>query len=279
MEELSSGKINFFNVVDKFIETEKISHAYLIEIDDYDCDFQCILDFIKMLFCKCKFNDLKENYLCKAIDNNTYPDLKIIEPTGQWIKKSQLLELQSEYSNKSLLNNLRIYVIKEAEKLNGSSANTILKFLEEPEDGIIAILVTKNRYQVMNTILSRCQILSIHNGKTNDFSNEAVKILQYISKKDELFINYNEIIEFLLPDKQCAKDLLNQVEHILMLYVNSLADKQKCCSLEISNILKDININSIINYIIIIENELQKLVYNVNYKLWLDCLFAQLIGG
>ena len=52
---------------------------------------------------------------------------------------------------------------KEADKLNMSSANTILKFLEEPEDDIVAILVANNRYAVIETILSRCQVLSLKN--------------------------------------------------------------------------------------------------------------------
>ena len=43
----------------------------------------------------------------------------------------QLLELQKEYSNTSLLNNKRIYIIKNAEKMNQASGNTILKFLVE----------------------------------------------------------------------------------------------------------------------------------------------------
>ena len=29
----------------------------------------------------------------------------------------------------------------------------------------------------------------------------------------------------------------------------------------------------------IIESELKKLEYNINYKLWLDSLFAKMIGG
>ena len=62
-------------------------------------------------------------------------------------------------------------IIKETEKLNASSANTILKFLEEPEDGIIAILLTDNRYHVLDTILSRCQILSL---KENEFKLKKV---------------------------------------------------------------------------------------------------------
>ena len=52
-----------------------------------------------------------------------------------------------------------LFIIYNAEKLNTSSANTILKFLEEPEENIIAVLTTDNRYQVLDTILSRCQNL------------------------------------------------------------------------------------------------------------------------
>ena len=87
-----------------------------------------IFFIIKMII-----NDESANCL---IDNGNYPDLKIIEPDGNVIKKVQLLSLQEQFKNKSFLNNKMIYVIKEAEKLNDSSGNTILKFLEEPEEDI-----------------------------------------------------------------------------------------------------------------------------------------------
>ena len=41
------------------------------------------------------------------------------------------MSLQKEYHNTSLLGNKRIYIIMHAECLNASSANTILKFIEE----------------------------------------------------------------------------------------------------------------------------------------------------
>ena len=37
--------------------------------------------------------------------------------------------------------------------------------------------------------------------------------------------------------------------------------------------------NYLINIISVIEDEIQKLNFNVNYKLWLDSMFAKLIGG
>ena len=52
-----------------------------------------------------------------------------------------------------MLDNKRIYVIKEADKMNLFASNTLLKFLEEPVDDVIAILLTTNRYKIINTVL------------------------------------------------------------------------------------------------------------------------------
>ena len=71
--------------------------------------------------------------------------------------------------------------------------NTILKFLEEPQAGIIAILITANRYQLLETIISRCQIISL-NGQAN-FLNEKdtfQKIGYLITDTDE---EYQKFIE------------------------------------------------------------------------------------
>ncbi len=48
-------------------------------------------------------------------------------------KKDQLLTLQEDFRMKSIEGSKRIYIISEADKLNVQAANSILKFLEEPE--------------------------------------------------------------------------------------------------------------------------------------------------
>ena len=138
-------KNNFINYIDNFILNNKISHAYLIEVDNYEDDLKYIYDFIKMILLNCEYEKIDNNSdIIKQIDSNNYPDIRVISTDTSIIKKSQLLELQEEYNNKSLLDNKRVYIILEAEKLNDSAANTMLKFLEEPEDDIIAFLITNN---------------------------------------------------------------------------------------------------------------------------------------
>ena len=180
MRNLSIVKKKFFDYLDHIIENNKISHAYIIEIDNYDQDMVDIYDFVKMILFNKKHNELEQvnEGIIQFIDNNMYPDIKLIKPDGNNIRKRQLVELQKEYSNTSLLNNKRIYIIKNAEKMNQASGNTILKFLEEPEDNIIALLLTDNRYSVLETILSRCQILSLK--ETNLLDEEEEQFLEFL---------------------------------------------------------------------------------------------------
>lgn len=279
MIDLSVNKKKFYEIIDKIIDNSKLSHAYLIEINDYDIDFQDILNFIKMILLNKNsefvFND--NSNISYLVNNLSYPDLKIIEPEGQWIKKNQLLNLQEDFKNKSLFNNKRIYIIKEADRLNSSSANTILKFLEEPESNVIGILLTKNRYHVLDTILSRCQILSLSDDYSLcEFSDETIEFLNFILNKEDLFINYNYIVSSILVEKKITKKILSEIEFILLRYVNNnfsfLSDKT-------INLIKKYDIDEIVNIISVIEEELLKLDYNVNFKLWMDCFFAKIIGG
>ncbi len=282
----SDNIYNFFHIVQKLVEFNRISHAYVIEIDDYDRDFQYILDFVKIILCQKEnktidIHNCGDCHLCSLIDSNNYLDLKIIEPDGSFIKKKQLLDLQVDYSNKSLLDNKRIYIIKEAEKLNTASANTILKFLEEPEDNIIAILVTNNRYRLLETILSRCQVLSLKNSINVVSDLETIIFfLKALIKKDDLFVKYTEMVNSFLSDKILAKQFFSDLEIILINFLCYSVDSVDfSCGEEICFVLKNVDFTDIVGYISIIEEEINKLEYNVNYKLWMDSLFARLIGG
>lgn len=275
----SSSSSNFVFQVDKIVQSNMISHAYIIQVKNYEEDFLLVKMFIKVILCneKKKVNDITSCNLCNVcslIDSNNYPDLYIIEPDGKEIKKSQLLGLQKEFQNKSLLDNKRIYILKEADKLNESAANTILKFLEEPSENIIAILVTTNRYKMLETVLSRCQVLSIDSeNKKLIYSNEIIDLVNFMCDGSALFINYGDIIENILPDKVVAKERLKIVEEILVQYLSNKNDSS------LSKYLVKISDELIVKYILIIEEYLKKLEYNVNYKLWLDSLFAKLLGG
>lgn len=281
MRNLSIVKKKFFDYIDHIIENNKVSHAYIIEIDNYDDEMIDVYDFVKMILFNKKHDELKQvnEDIIKFIDNNMYPDIKLIEPDGNNIRKRQLLELQSEYSNKSLLNNKRIYIIKNAEKMNQASGNTILKFLEEPEENIIALLLTSNRYNVLETILSRCQILSLkETDLLNDEEEQFIEFLKYVVNPTDFFKKYNYFVNNYITDKTIAKEKLLQVENTIIQYLNNQYLGENFTD-RVSDILCKLEEKQMLTYLSIIEEELSKLEYNINYKLWIDSLFSKLIIG
>lgn len=280
MDNISVVKKNYIDYINKIIKNNKVSHAYLIELNNYEDDMKYIFDFIKMIICNIEYSDLdKENNIIRLIDDNNYPDIKIIEPDGATIKKGQMIDLQKDYSNKSLLDGKRIYVVKEADKLNPASANTILKFLEEPEEDIIAILLTQNRYKILETILSRCQILTIKENSMPIIEDDLYDLLKCVINPNDFYIKYSSIVNDIIQDKDIAKEKLEKIENIIILYLENKYNNKEIDE-KLIKLFKDIDSNKLLNILKIIEDEIKRLEFNVNYKLWLDALFSRLtIGG
>ena len=278
MNNLTDIQNKFVSYIEKIMISNKLSHAYLIETEDSSTEFPLVLLFVKMILCpleinKCdKLNCSKCN-VCRLIDEKNFPDFEIIEADGNQIKKNQLLELKDEFHKTSLIGKRRVYVIKDAEKLNPSSANTILKFLEEPEENIIAILLTRNRYRVLDTILSRCQILTLNDASMMiRYDDEIALFIKYLFNGKALFIHYKEILDNILVDKNKAKEVFEQVEKIILGYLGGKLNSDYDLT-----IFKEIEKKTLLKYVSIIEEEIPKLVYNINYKLWLDSIYTRFV--
>ena len=50
-------------------------------------------------------------------------------------------------------------IIWMADKMNGPAANKLLKLLEEPPAKTVFILITESTSDMLQTILSRCQVI------------------------------------------------------------------------------------------------------------------------
>ncbi len=277
---------NNLQILCNIIINQKTPHAMLFEVDDSDSCMPLIKSIIKLILCKKEEKSLSnincDNCnICNLIDTDNYPDIKIISNDGSWIKKQQLIDLKKDFNNKSLLNNKKIYIIKDADKLNAASSNSLLKFLEEPEEDIIAILLTTNKYLLLDTILSRCQVFNLKelNYKLDSKYIDKVKLfIEYLVKKKNFFINYKELVDNVFVDKNNTKILLNEVEKYFLNYLI----KDINIDLNESNLYNNFNdemlIDQMVYYVNIIEKEKQKLEYNVNFKLWIDAFFANLMG-
>ena len=278
-------------ILSNSVKNKKISHAYLFETNNYENSKKIIYSFIKEILCVDK-NNCKNCQQCENIDNGLYPEIKEINSDGLWIKKDQLLDLQMEFSTKPVLGNKKIYIINEAAKLNPASANSILKFLEEPEENIIAILITDNRYKVINTILSRCQIISFKNNTYEIDENE--KNEEYLEAINKFVLYYeNNHIDTLLNIKNLWFDTFTNKEQmiigldLLILYYKELIDLK--CNKKIINfvkyedkmtkIIEKLSINNICNKIKIIIKQKELIYSNINSNLLMDKLIILFSEG
>ncbi|MDQ0233372.1 DNA polymerase III subunit delta' [Metabacillus malikii] len=143
------------------IQKQRLAHAYLFEGKKGTGKRDIGLLFAKSYFCEdpIHVNPCNKCRNCKRIDSGNHPDVHIIEPDGLSIKKSQIHDLQAEFSKSGVESNKKLYMIIHADKMTVNAANSLLKFLEEPNASTIAILVTEQYHKILNTILSRCQLV------------------------------------------------------------------------------------------------------------------------
>jgi DNA polymerase-3 subunit delta' len=95
----------------------------------------------------------------------------------------------------------KIYVIKNIDKCNTQVCNSLLKYIEEPQNDVYAIFTCSNIKNVLQTIVSRCQTILI---KTNE--NSLKKIKESLNIDD----NQWEVIKVIYHD---LDDLTSDIEN------------------------------------------------------------------
>lgn len=283
LEQLKKNQQLFYEQAIVPLKYGKINHAYLIETNNNEEELinTYLSEFYKQLFITglnfSNESNISIEHLLNFLKNDNYPDLLEIRPENNVIKKEQLLELMEKFSNKSIYGTYQIYVIHHAEMLNVSAANTILKFLEEPESNIIAILLSNHRYKVLPTILSRCYVLTLKQEKKNIIDNNNPILIGLLNNllinNSPLILEFNNYYENLFQTKELSLENLKKISKILQFYMQN-------GDLNVLNIKSDkINLNKfqLLEFISIIDEFSTKLQYNVNIKLWLDSLLIKLM--
>ncbi len=148
------------DMLKKSRDNGRLSHAYLFNGLEGSERMGVALYFACMLYCKDVCLECKE---CKDIINNNHLNVMVIDklPGKSEIIKDQIESLKDELSKTGLKDGPRIYIINDAEDMNLTCANKLLKFIEEPYDDIYAILLTTNKDAIIQTIRSRCQVINL----------------------------------------------------------------------------------------------------------------------
>ena len=262
----------FYKQIKEALNKGFLSHSYLIEsVNLRDEQVNKYIHFFVKTIYDNYYDDnisISKEKIFHLVDNLEFPDYIEIRPVNNVIKKEQLLRVRDDFSNKSLYNTKKIYTVYNADKMNVNSSNTILKFLEEPNDDVIAIFVTNNQYNVLDTIRSRCQIISLqYEDVPHQYSEDLINFFEDIKlrKNNNLLLKFNSYNNNLFKDK-------NMVDSTM---TDTLSYYKKMLNKNIDGDLEDLKETMMI--VSILEEELKKLKYNVNIKLWLDSLLLSIM--
>ncbi|MGD8192560.1 DNA polymerase III subunit delta' [Brevibacillus ginsengisoli] len=143
------------------LRNNRLAHAYLF-VGPRGCGKKRMaLQVTKSLFCEKLTHDAcGECNNCRRIEAGNHPDVFTIAPDGASVKIDQIRSLQKEMAMRSLESKHKVYILEHVDKMTTQAANSLLKFLEEPPAGVIALLLTENSHTLLPTILSRCQTIS-----------------------------------------------------------------------------------------------------------------------
>ncbi len=199
-------KNNFFlneevnTFLKNIIKNKSLANGYIFYGPEGLGKKETALQFIKEIFKQSSPNENVE----EKITNNNHPDFLIIEPDSllatkssgsfdlektkksgsEIIKIAQIRNIKTFLSQKSINSEKKIVLIIDAHLLNEAASNCLLKTLEEPSNGIF-ILLTSKLNLLLDTIISRCQIV-----RFRSFSSKQIKsILKEYLDTSKLKIN------------------------------------------------------------------------------------------
>ena len=229
-----------FDEIKKEFDISKNSHSYMLYTNDFFSCQKDVNELIKHLFKTDNLDLVGTDYI--VIKRNDKKN----------ILKEDMQDLKSFFQNTSYLNNYRIYLIEEAHKLNSTTSNMILKFLEEPLDRVVAFFITTNLDAVLPTIKSRCQIVNIFYNNLNNSEEKDISIVK------DFFINNNNYFAIVKAKKYFEKYDRNELIDLFTNYLNSCYKEEftsnnlaeiKKINKSISMLNNNVNVDYVFDYI------------------------------
>ncbi|HYJ84978.1 MAG TPA: DNA polymerase III subunit delta' [Pyrinomonadaceae bacterium] len=95
----------------------------------------------------------------KGIIWTDHPDVGMVVAPKRLLLVDQMRQIEREANFRPYEGKARMFLIEDADKLNDSSANALLKVLEEPPDTAHIVLLTSRPAMLLPTVRSRCQMI------------------------------------------------------------------------------------------------------------------------
>jgi DNA polymerase-3 subunit gamma/tau len=180
------GQISVTTTLKNSIRTSHLAHAYLFCGPRGVGKTTCARIFAKTINCM----NLKENseacnecVSCKSFNESRAFNIHELDAASN-NSVDDIRNLIDQVRVPPQVGKYSIYIIDEVHMLSSQAFNAFLKTLEEPPSHAIFILATTEKYKIIPTILSRCQIFDFNRITVENI----VEHLEYVAKKENIAV-------------------------------------------------------------------------------------------
>ena len=212
------------------LKKNQLSHAYLLIGNPGTPLLEVAKYLAKSIICDDPNPLACDNCLsCMSFDDGTYPDFFICDGSKGSILKANIVEIEQSFQKKAYgSKGIMIYILHLIENANVQSTNSILKFLEEPQENVYAFITTNNENSVLPTIVSRCQVMHLKLVNREKVIEEAAS-LGVVREDAELlsyFYNDADLIKSVISDEDESEFYYSAKEAFINLFTH-LANNDK----------------------------------------------------
>ncbi|MCI5774248.1 MAG: DNA polymerase III subunit delta [Erysipelotrichaceae bacterium] len=233
-----------YRILSNALANKQLAHAYIFYGRNNTTLLETALFLAQSIVCK-QTIACEQCNVCQRVKNFNYGDLLYLDGKQATIKKEDILNLQQQFAKTALeQSGSKIYIINHVENASDSALNSLLKFLEEPaSNNIYAIFITDNIYQVLPTIVSRCEIIQFRPDNMQKIYQDLQQ--QNIANLDSYFLSglnadasyvENETYQLaVVALEHFVKAFPNKLDDFLLFYQLEMFGKDKDQDLKVAN--------------------------------------------
>lgn len=218
--------------------SKSISHSFLFYGNDIEAQYKLATEIARLLNCQELQNENCKCLNCNWVREHQHPAVltisKIDNKPSDDESKTVISVKQSQMIKNSLLNTSdyhRVFIFCDAEIKDGvwtplgltednfqqETANSLLKIIEEPPENTTFFFLTRDKNDLIETIISRSQSFFVPSFKIEDRDYSSIK---------EIFSDYPEIERknsldlaqslFLLSKDKGSEKILNEIQNYML---------------------------------------------------------------
>ena len=250
------------------------ANGFILSGNDISLQYQLTLEIARYLNCTGDKTPECNCTNCSWIRQNAHPAVITISPLDYTEREQKIISVSQIRQLKNALNisspYFRVIIFTDAKEIpsenskfhapkhpinperiwspaslsqkvfGASPSNALLKTLEEPESRVVFLFLTKNKNNLLSTIISRCQCINVLSPqksdtdfdcikpiidnfplKTIDDCIQCIKLFEEISKniKEEILLNklenyFKQLLENTAEDKDSTRNIIEIIKKI-----------------------------------------------------------------